>query len=125
MFKHGRIYWHEWRGSSDGRPVMLIRTIAASRGYRIDLHKFLDGDEPTCFHTHPATAIRIILWGGYIEEIRKDDSKLELKPWFPTGIGIVKPELCHRIHSLLNGKYSYSLWIRFPKRADVKIFGEC
>ena len=121
MFKHGRLYWHEWRGSSDGRPSMLVRVLIDFRGYRVDLHKFIRADDEGCFHTHPSTAIRMILWGGYIEEIRND----KLKPWHPGNIGIVKPELCHRIYALLNGKSSYSLWIRFPKRAEVRIFGEC
>lgn len=123
-------FWKEWRGSFDGRPSMLVRTLFSRWGYRVDLHKFIRADDPTCFHTHPAHALRIILWGGYVEELRTelppyDAQYYEHKKRRAGYVGVVRPELCHRVHKLLNGKSSYSLWFRGRKSAEVSIFGEC
>lgn len=117
--------WDEWRGSNDGRPSMLIKRLFGWRGYRIDLHKFIRVDDLTCFHTHPATAIRIILWGGYTEEIDIGRTLYDYRKLRPGMIGIVKPELCHRLHELRNGRCSYSLWLRGPKTHQVTIVGSC
>ena len=117
--------WDEWRGSIDGRPSMLVKRLFDRWGYRIDLHKFIRSDDPGCFHTHPATAVRVILWGGYVEQI---DSRLGFYKWraLRAGrIGVVQPELCHRIDRLLNGRCSYSLWLRGRKRAKIEIVGAC
>jgi hypothetical protein len=120
--------WDEWRGSNDGRPSMLIKRLFEWRGWRLDLHKFIRADDLTCFHTHPATAIRIILWGGYTEEI---DTRIpgrvlyDYRRLMPGYIGIVRPELCHRVHELRNGHSSYSLWLRGPKTHAVEIIGAC
>lgn len=111
--------WDEWRGSLDGRPTMHIRRLAKVRGRRADLHKFVRPDDPGCFHTHPAPAIRVVLWGGYVEEL--EDGRLVT--WQPGDFGLVRPELCHRVHSLLNGKVSYSLWLRGQVCADVALRG--
>ena len=51
--------WDEWRGSIDGRPSMLVKRLFERWGYRIDLHKFIRADDPSCYHTHPATAVRV------------------------------------------------------------------
>lgn len=118
------IRWDEWRGSNDGRPSMLIKRLFDRWGYRIDLHKFVRGDDAECLHTHPATAIRIVLWGGYVEEIDKAGARTTRK-LRPGHIGIVRPELCHRIDTLLNGRCSYSLWLRGRKTAKIQIIGEC
>lgn len=115
-------FWDEWRGSIDGRPSMFIRHLLYFKGYRLDLHKFIRADDLTCFHTHPAKAIRIILLGGYTEQIYLSSLK---RKWVIGSIGIVRPELCHRIDRLLNGKYSFSLWLRWPKTNNIKIYGEC
>lgn len=65
-------------------------------------------DDKDWFHTHPALAFRVILRGGYVEELH-DGTK---KTWYPGMMGWVRPELCHRIDSFLNGKSSTSLWFR-------------
>lgn len=111
--------WSEWRGSLDGRPALLIRVLGAAFGCKVQLHKFIRADDPGCFHTHPATAIRIILWGGYVEELG-DGS---LRTWRPGMVGIVRPELEHRIASLRNGKCSWSIWLRGRKRAAISMRG--
>lgn len=110
--------WDEWRGSLDGRPTMWIKGLASWRGFNVELHKIVAGDDPDCFHTHPAWAIRFILWGGYVEEryFRRR------RRWFPGRVGIVSPRYCHRIDRTLWGA-SYSLWLRFPKCAEVRLVG--
>ena len=87
------ITWNEWRGSMDGRPTLWIKRLVKLFGCRVDLHKMIGADDEECFHTHPAYAIRIILRGGYIEELAGGDIKF----WYPGMIGLVKPTFCHRI----------------------------
>jgi hypothetical protein len=115
------ISWDEWRGSLDGRPSMLVKCLLDFAGYRVDLHKFIRADDPTCFHTHPANAIRIVFWGGYEEEIH-GGMRID---WRPGDFGVVHPELCHRVSKILNGSSSYSLWLRGRKTNKAKIIGEC
>lgn len=111
--------WDEWRGSMDGRPTLWIRHLLCGRGYHVDLHRMVGADDPACFHTHPATAFRLVLWGGYHEEM--EDGRM--RRWWPGRIGVVRPDLSHRIAGLMNGRASVSLWIRFPKVATVKLRG--
>lgn len=112
------ITWDEWRGSLDGRPTMWIKRLASFRGMRLDLHKMVDVDDPGCYHTHPATAVRVILWGGYAEQLESGDTAF----WLPGDVGIVRPALAHRV-AALNGAVSYSLWLRFRKTAGVELHG--
>ena len=111
--------WPEWTGSVDGKITMLTRRIAKVRGRNADLHKFVGTDEPACYHSHPATALRVVLWGGYVEQM----SDGTLRTWRPGMFGIVRPHHAHRIHSLLNGHSSYSLWLRGPRTHDIKLIG--
>lgn len=132
---------------------MLIRRLCSWRGWRLDLHKFVRADDASCFHTHPAKAFRLILWGGYVEErlptptcagfrllgfgakdaiklIRSEnltaaDPMRTFEMFRPGFLGFVRPELCHRIHALRNGSSSYSLWLRGPKTTEIEIHGEC
>lgn len=116
--------WDEWRGSLDGRPVMLIKRLLHISGWRLDLHKFVRADDEECFHTHPAYALRIILWGGYVEQMYMPTSAPSCyRSWLPGNIGIVKPTHCHRIANLWNERSSYSLWLRAPARYDVQLKG--
>ena len=119
--------WDEWRGSLDGRPVFYSRKLFEIFGVRFSIHKMVGPDDWGCFHTHPAKAIRIVLWGGYDEEIQKIYETCETRRTERCGpgtIGMVRPEHCHRITRLLNGKNSFSLWIRFKKTAQVHLRGE-
>lgn len=106
--------WDEWRGDFNGRKVMWTKSLLSWRGYKVDLHKFVDVDAADCFHTHPAPAIRIILWGGYVEQMEDGSTKR----WRPGMVGIVRPALSHRAAALLNGRCSYSLWLRGKKTGD-------
>ena len=114
-----RISWDEWRGSIDGRPALWIKKLVRLAGCVIQLHKFVRADDPGCFHTHPAYALRIILRGGYVEELGGG----RLVEWRPGMIGIVPPHLEHRIHALRNGRESWSLWVRGPKIKPIKVRG--
>ncbi len=111
--------WHEWRGAMDGRPTLWVRHLLCGLGRHIDLHKMVAADDAECFHTHPAYAIRLVLWGGYVEELEGG----VLKAWRPGMLGIVAPTCSHRIAKLRNGRVSFSLWIRFRKRAKVILRG--
>lgn len=111
--------WDEWRGSLDGRPTMWIKRLLYVLRCRIDLHKFVSNDDEGCFHTHPAHAIRIVLWGGYVEQLEDGT----FATWRPGNCGIVRPALSHRVASLLNGRVSYSLWLRGPICAGVDLRG--
>lgn len=113
-------FWHEWRGSLDGRPVMRIRYLWAWRGFRLDLHCFVRADDIECFHTHPRWAIRWVIWGGYIEELHSRERRL----WWPGRIGIVRPSTTHRVDTPIYRK-SYSLWLRLPTpKQEVKLVGD-
>lgn len=113
------ILWDEWRGSIDGRPALYIKRLVRFFGFRIDLHKFVRADDRDCFHTHPAWAVRVILAGCYMEQFENGDFKF----WWPLDIGIVRPSMSHRIHKLLNGEASYSLWFRGPVCSPVELRG--
>ncbi|MBL4795803.1 MAG: hypothetical protein JKY50_00155 [Oleispira sp.] len=119
-----KLKWDEWRGSLDGRPTFYSKVLINLFGYRISLHKFVSADDPECLHSHPAVAFRVVLWGGYEEEILTTQNRSYLKSRSLGHIGRVKPEMTHRIHRLLNGKVSYSLWIRGPKTHKIKLFGK-
>jgi hypothetical protein len=38
-------------------------------------------------------------------------------------VGLVRPELVYRVHRLLNGRVSYSLWLRGPLSRPSKLLG--
>lgn len=104
----------------DGLPVLFIKYIVAWRGCRIDLHKIIYPDPWECFHSHPAGwAIRIILWGGYVEEMYDGT----MRYWRPGRIGIVRHSDVHRINRLLSARPSYSLWIRGKVRHQTQLRG--
>lgn len=114
-----RDFWTEWRGDLQGRVVMQIKQLCCVFGWRVDLHRFVDADAPECFHTHPSLAFRVVLWGGYVEELEGG----RLRIWRPGMAGVVRPELSHRVASLRNGRSSWSLWIRGPKCARIELLG--
>lgn len=117
--------WDEWRYNRDNnRPVFFIKHLFNKFGFRVNIHKMVNPDDRECFHTHPAHAIRIILWGGYTEEWMNEEGIRLFKKYWPLTGGWVTPEYTHRIDELNNGKSSYSLWIRFRKVAKIELIGE-
>jgi PAS domain-containing protein len=115
-----RVPMGDWRGNLDGRPTFWTRTLLEAFGWRVSLHRMVATDDADCFHTHPAFALRIVLEGGYAEQLL-DGTEVE---WRPGMVGIVRPSLAHRISRLRNGRVSYSLWIRGPKRAPILLKGD-
>jgi hypothetical protein len=87
------------------------------RAVRINLNKILVSPDEN-FHSHPATAIRIILKGGYKEwEWRADGNHIS-RTWRPGMIGVMPPGYRHRIYELLGGP-SYTLWLRGVVTSDI------
>jgi hypothetical protein len=125
------IAWDRWIGNLDGEPVYFQKRLFSWRWrgnvWTLRLHKFVKADNAACFHTHPAHAYRLILWGGYVEEILNPEWLRNLgncrATWRPGMFGYVAPELCHRIDALRNGRTSYSLWIHGPKVASIELHG--
>lgn len=114
----------------DGGPVFSSYSIR-SKWFSFGIHVFDDGDADGCFHSHPAWAFRLVLWGGYVEETFKavNDQmswhgyvEKRKRVWFPGRFGIVKPSFEHRIDRLLF-KRSVSLWVRGPLVADIETHG--
>lgn len=113
-----QIKWDEWRGAYDGKVTMWVKRLVKFRGSRIDLHKMVSSDDFEAFHTHPAKAFRLVLWGGYIEQFEnRRYHKMNMLTW-----GFIEPTDCHRISKLIRGP-SYSLWFRWPKTHKQWIVG--
>ena len=111
-----KLTWDEWRGSLDGVPTLWIKQLFSFRGFKISLHKMVGADAEGCFHTHPANAYRLILAGGYIEELLDGT----LKTWLPGSFGKVPFWYSHRIASIVNTKESYSVWMYRDWETDRK-----
>lgn len=129
-----RIRYDRWIGTEGENPQVIIeiKHLVHLLGCRIDLHKISRADLPGQYHSHPAYAIRLILWSGYVEQVyqgAQDDektsaemSRLSLITWAIGRFGLVSPHFIHRIASLLDGP-SYSLWIRGPIIAPIVLLG--
>lgn len=131
-----RGFWTAWVGNFDGSdPVMLIsrKFSIPWTQYVVEFHKFCARDAEGCYHTHPYNAWRIILWGGYVEEVietfthgdwsvsRLPGSRFHCRR--VGHIGRVTHGFCHRVDRLI-GNVSYSLWIHGPKTHDVHLVGD-
>lgn len=112
--------WDHFTATPDFRPIMWTRELVRPLGLRIELHKFVGTDDPGCFHTHSSHALRVILRGGYVEELEGG----RLVAWRAGDVGLVKPSTSHRVHVLLYGRPAVTLWIRGPKVAEVKLRGQ-
>ncbi len=118
-----RLDWDEWRGDLAGNPTMFIWRLASFRGYRLDLHRMVAPDAWDCFHSHPATAMRVVLYGGYMEEIEAPEGQPRKWKIVPArSVSLVRPEFSHRISSLPRG-VSWSLWLRGPKTHETQLRG--
>jgi hypothetical protein len=111
--------WDRYIHNGDGEPVFVIRDLLKFRDCYISIHRFLKADAPGCFHSHPAWAFRLVLWGGYVEETGSG----KWRTWFPGRFGVVAPHFEHRIGGLRNGRSSVSLWLRGPKVAAINVRG--
>ncbi len=119
-------FWDRWIGNLDGEPVYFQKRLCGAFGWTLRLHKFVKADNADCFHTHPAHAFRLVLWGGYVEEIATPPLLRMGRyhaTWRPGMFGYVAPTLCHRVERLRNGRVSYSLWLHGPKVASIELHG--
>lgn len=109
------------KSEKDGLPLLYIKTLLSFGGRSIRLHKIIYPDPWEQFHTHPGRAIRIILWGGYVEEMLDGT----MRTWKPGMIGLVRHDDCHRINRLLHEmpRASYSLWLRGKARHETMLKG--
>lgn len=103
----------------DGLPLIYIKTLFSFGGRSIRLHKIIYPDPWEQFHTHPGRAIRIILWGGYVEEMHDGT----MREWLPGMIGLLRHDDCHRINRLRHERPSYSLWLRGKARHETMLKG--
>lgn len=117
--------WDRWvssvKGGDVSTAVLWIKHLLhwERLGWRVDLHKMTRPDEVNKFHTHPAFAWRIILAGGYVEEVVDPISgDLYMQKWLPGNVGLIEPQFCHRIAFLYDGP-SYSLWLRGRCTHDI------
>ena len=115
-------FWDEYFSAREGLYTLLVKRVVGLFGRRLDLHKMSAPDDPECFHTHPAKAIRIIVWGGYVEEIPHGPGR-RLRTWRPGMVGLIRPEFTHRVHRLRNGKDSMSIWLRGKITRPIKLIG--
>lgn len=112
--------WNEWiYDLKTGWRTFYITRLIYWRGRRVDLHKIVRADSPGCYHTHPAKAFRLILWGGYVEEL-EDGRK---KTWQAGQFGMVPHDMSHRFHAVLSSEPCYTLWIRGRITHDVALRG--
>lgn len=50
-------------------PYLVRWSLRLPFGWSIKLHQILRPDDDRCVHDHPWVMIRVILWGGYVEQI--------------------------------------------------------
>jgi len=80
------MFWNKITVSGEGLIILKSKFLLKFGNYRIDLHKITSPDIPLNYHSHPADAFRIILWGSYVEEL-EDGS---LHRWVPGMMGFIK-----------------------------------
>jgi hypothetical protein len=119
--------WEYWVGSNPEHKVMGIKTfkIPLTR-WELHVHKMIAADLPGCFHSHPARAMRLVIFGGYREELWDPHGGYVsgVKDWWPWQFGWVEPDHVHRISMLFRPlKGSYSLWLRAPITHPVELHG--
>jgi hypothetical protein len=114
--------WSFWVGNFNDEAVMRVYILIDCFGYRVDLHRIVKADKLGCFHSHPATAYRFVLWGGYAEEVWVSPH-LSYTHGIPAGFwGRVTPDYIHRIEYLPSGS-SWSLWFRGRVVAPIRLVG--
>lgn len=106
-----------------GGPVFLGWFLDTDREQRAGalLHKFMGADHPDKFHSHEGVAFRLILKGGYTEQLPDGT----LVKWKAGDYGFVTPDFVHRVHSIdtMNIK-PVTLWLKGPSTHPVKRIGK-
>jgi len=86
----------------DGSAPYLVRwSINLPFGLSLKLHQILRPDDDRCQHDHPWWFLRLILWGGYVEELAdRQQNCLPWRPWAPWRVYFCPLHFRHRIRSL-------------------------
>jgi hypothetical protein len=114
--------WSFWVGNFNDEVVMQVYILIDCFGCRVDLHRIVRADKLGCFHTHPATAYRFVLFGGYVEEVWLSPHRGYMNEIRPGFFGRVTPDYTHRIEYLLSDS-SWSLWFRGRVVAPIRLVG--
>ena len=122
MKKAKNSFWDNFIGPDHQTPVFYQKELINVKGWAIKLHCMVRADNPEQYHTHTGYYFRIVLWGGYVEETYFG-TPWRKHFWFPGRMGFMKPSFCHRIHSMMFAKKSYSLIFRSPRCAKVRLVG--
>ena len=106
----------------DGDEIYLRRWNLHLGRFSIKLHHILRNDHDRCEHDHPWNFIRIILWGGYVEEVNgKKRTCKPWRPWAPWRVYPVSGTFKHRVDTLVKGS-SWSLILCGPRIRDWGFF---
>lgn len=114
---------YQIRRRSDEAVVFESWTLWERMGRAVELHRMLNPDDPDCFHTHPAEqSMRMVVEGGYVEEVYSHGGKGSLHAVSVGHFGEVSHGFAHRIHALPHG-ISVSLWWRGVREHEIKLLG--
>ena len=105
-----------------GENVYMRRWGIELFGYKIKIHQILRPDDDRCEHDHPYWMFRIILWGGYSEEVGCDGFCHKIKVCRPGHISFCPATYRHRISKLHNGHSSWSFVIAGPETREWGFF---
>lgn len=98
-------------------PYLIRWTLELPFGLSLKLHQIVRPDDDRCPHDHPWWFLRVILWGGYVEEHGVDNRVAHRKPWRPWApwrVYFCSPQFRHRITELPRGS-SWTLALCGPR----------
>ncbi|WP_425618078.1 hypothetical protein NA78x_001771 [Anatilimnocola sp. NA78] len=119
-------------------PYLIRWSMWLPFGCSLKLHQIVRPDDDRCMHDHPWWFLRIILWGGYTEDVRHAFELNETawmldvytetcvrkpwRPWAPWRIYWCPSNFAHRITKLTNGRSSWSLVLCGPRSQEWGFF---
>jgi hypothetical protein len=116
-------YWQEISDISQEQTYLVRLSISLIWDYSLKVHHILRPDSDRCEHDHPWAMWRVILWGGYVEQIHGElYPRKPWRPWAPWRVYYSGPEFRHRITEFLNGKDSWSLVLCGPAQREWGFF---
>lgn len=88
--------------------------VALPTSLGVYIHRFHRSDSDSALHNHPwAWAASIVLSGGYSEERRMPDGKVERRNVFPLAINVIRHDTFHRVD--LFEEDAWSIFIAGPR----------
>ena len=105
-----------WRGTDEKNPTFEYKTILENKFICVKLHRIFAPDREDCFHSHPYPSTRVVLKGGYVEEM-PDRTRRILTVGYQD---LLQPNFAHRLDALAEDE-SVSLWItyKYPNQKHV------